>query len=354
MNNPKISVLIPMYNRRHYIEQCINSVLAQTFRDFEIIVIDDCSTDDSFELVKTKFRDNLEGGVKILRNAQNLGEFLTTNRLFTEATGKYVLVLHSDDLLMPYALESLYDVAENCNADVVHSVARLETSEDNDVFRSDVNFRQYVHDVRPVKQITIISDDPLFRFMEWFEGGTFIDTQYNFFNRKFLIDNEIFFNISGRHSLMCLCWLMFAKVLVKTPIIHYIRRDAADSGTNRRIFSSAEVEKFIALKIELSRHMEEYLPKINFFRENPLFQDIAKANVIIDHDNFFIKRLGVYENGISIDLYQAVKKAFEKYFYKDAFYPALLFHFAHELQFNRPFEKDFLKLAIFKKGGKNA
>ena len=55
MDAPKISVLIPMYNRKHYIEDCVNSVLNQTFQDFEIIIRDNCSTDGSFEFVAKRY-----------------------------------------------------------------------------------------------------------------------------------------------------------------------------------------------------------------------------------------------------------------------------------------------------------
>ena len=67
MDAPKISVLIPMYNRKHYIEDCVNSVLNQTFQDFEIIIRDDNSTDGVFEFVQEKYSNEISTGkIKLL------------------------------------------------------------------------------------------------------------------------------------------------------------------------------------------------------------------------------------------------------------------------------------------------
>ena len=125
---PKISVLIPLYNRRRYIEDAINSVLIQTFTDFEIIVRDDGSTDGSADFVEQRYAAEISSGkLKLRRNEKNLGEFPTDNRLLREATGKYVMLLHSDDLYLLNALEQLHDAAEYFNADVVHAGTFLES-----------------------------------------------------------------------------------------------------------------------------------------------------------------------------------------------------------------------------------
>ena len=67
--NPKISVIIPMYNVEKYLNFCISSVMGQTFKDFELILVDDCSTDKTVEVAK-KFDDPR---IKILRNEKNFG-----------------------------------------------------------------------------------------------------------------------------------------------------------------------------------------------------------------------------------------------------------------------------------------
>ncbi len=340
MKNLKVSVLIPLYNRKHYIEECINSVLAQTFKDFEIVVVDDCSTDGSADFVEEKFNKQIRAGkIRLLRNVKNSGEFPTSNRLLREARGKYLCILHSDDLYMPYALEHLHDVAEKTNADVVHGIGQFFTPHDG-VFDKN-KLQKMLHDGHPVEKVEIMSDVPEARFNEWIMGGSFIDTQYNFFSRKFIFDNDLFFDTAGEHRLMGLCWMMKAKVFVKTPTIFYVRRDAPDSGTNERVIPPEKIEKFVATRIELSRYLEKLLPTFDFFKDNELLIDAVRVHLFAAHDYWQIGRIGVYRNGITPEMHKAVKEAFKKYLGEDGSYMAFLFHFAHELQYRRRIESDF-------------
>ena len=94
MNTPKISVLIPMYNRKIYIEDCINSVLKQTFSDYEIVIRDDASTDGVFEFVKNHYDKEISRGkIILLCNEKNLGEGLTLRKFLFDAKGKYITIL---------------------------------------------------------------------------------------------------------------------------------------------------------------------------------------------------------------------------------------------------------------------
>lgn len=98
--NPLISVYITNYNYGRYLEAAIESVLNQTFRDFEIIVIDDGSTDNSKEIIE-RYRNNEK--VRIIYQ-QNLGLNKTNNVATNEAKGKYLMRLDADDFLNPAAL----------------------------------------------------------------------------------------------------------------------------------------------------------------------------------------------------------------------------------------------------------
>lgn len=100
MKSLLVTVYIPNYNYGQYIEQAVESVLAQTFQDFEIIIIDDGSTDNSKEIIE-KYRSNPK--IKILYQ-QNLGLNRTNNVAIKIANGKYIMRLDADDYLSPSAL----------------------------------------------------------------------------------------------------------------------------------------------------------------------------------------------------------------------------------------------------------
>jgi glycosyltransferase involved in cell wall biosynthesis len=100
-DRPTVSICIPMYNAERYAKATIASVLAQTFQDFEIVVVDNASTDDSVAAV-AMFQDPR---VRLLRNATNLGPERNWNRAVTEARGTYVKLLCADDLLYPRCIE---------------------------------------------------------------------------------------------------------------------------------------------------------------------------------------------------------------------------------------------------------
>src|ERR1700733_5357754 len=98
----RFSVLIPTYNREEYLRQAIDSVLAQSFTDYEIFVIDDGSTDHTPELLRS-----YGNRIRVLRQ-QNQGPEAARNRPAAQASGEYLAFLDSDDLLLPCALE-VYD-----------------------------------------------------------------------------------------------------------------------------------------------------------------------------------------------------------------------------------------------------
>ncbi len=117
MRNPAVSVIIPVYNAQDYIGECLDSLVKQTLKDFEVIIVDDCSTDGSCEIVKS-FGDKF----KVLTLSKNSGcPSLPRNFALAAARGEYVYFLDADDLLSETALEELYKVAEKFSADVVHS-----------------------------------------------------------------------------------------------------------------------------------------------------------------------------------------------------------------------------------------
>ena len=112
-----ISVTIPVYNVEKYLSRCLGSILSQSFKDFEIICVDDGSTDNSLQILKEyskKFSN-----IKVIQQ-ENQGLSVARNTALKYATGKYTMFIDSDDFIFTrWAFEKLYKYAELHNSDVV-------------------------------------------------------------------------------------------------------------------------------------------------------------------------------------------------------------------------------------------
>lgn len=108
MNGPKISVLLPAYNHAHYLRETIESVLNQTYSDFELLISDDCSTDDTVQVVKS-YTDKRITSVFF---EENQGTVRALNHLLRMAKGEYIAVLGSDDVWELNKLEKQLEVLE--------------------------------------------------------------------------------------------------------------------------------------------------------------------------------------------------------------------------------------------------
>lgn len=100
--NDLVSVIMPSYNTAKFIAETIDSVLAQTYSNWELIIVDDCSTDNTDEVVSRYLSD---GRIKYLKNEKNSGAAVSRNRALKEANGKWIAFLDSDDLWEPEKLQ---------------------------------------------------------------------------------------------------------------------------------------------------------------------------------------------------------------------------------------------------------
>lgn len=114
---PKISIVIPLFKAEKYIGRCLDSVINQTMIDFEVLVVNDYSPDDSRSIVQEyEKRDNR---IKLLENKRNRGPMSTRHVGSLAATGEYITYIDSDDWLPKDALEKLYNNAIETNSDIV-------------------------------------------------------------------------------------------------------------------------------------------------------------------------------------------------------------------------------------------
>ena len=111
--NPKVSICIPTYNRKDYLKETLDSIFSQTYKDYEIVIVDDGSTDGTEEMIK-------KCGKSISYYWQkNAGEAATKNKLVELSNGKFITLIDSDDLLMPDAVERMVNAIESQPDEVI-------------------------------------------------------------------------------------------------------------------------------------------------------------------------------------------------------------------------------------------
>lgn len=108
-SDPAITVLMPVYNREPFVGAAMESILAQTFRDFEFLIINDGSSDQSRQVILS-YQDPR---IRFLENPANLGLIASLNRGLGQARGAYVAIMDADDLSLPQRLRQQYELLEN-------------------------------------------------------------------------------------------------------------------------------------------------------------------------------------------------------------------------------------------------
>ncbi|MEI6847406.1 MAG: glycosyltransferase [Chlorobiaceae bacterium] len=138
LNRPYVTVTIPMYNNARFISETINSVLSQTFTDFELLIYDDHSTDGSYDIAAS-FMDSR---IKIFRNSENLGPEGNWNKAVSNVKGKYVKLVCGDDILFPECLEkqvAAFELPQNSGVSLVSSQRTIIDPEGKTLIKK-VNF----------------------------------------------------------------------------------------------------------------------------------------------------------------------------------------------------------------------
>lgn len=116
--NPAISIVVPAYNKEPYIKQCMDSLVNQTLKNIEIIVVDDASTDNTLQILRDY--EHKDSRVKIIATEHNCGRHVARKTGVQETSGDYVLFVDADDEIELKACEVLYSYAKNHTLDLLH------------------------------------------------------------------------------------------------------------------------------------------------------------------------------------------------------------------------------------------
>ena len=218
INAPAISVIVPMYNVEKYIANCLDSILAQTFKDFELILINDCSPDNSRQIAES-YLDKFAGRLKIYDNEKNLGVSLTRNKGLKISRGEYIFFIDSDDFITPTALEEMISLMKNYNAEVIYIEKYFKADDDGKIFEKKIT--------QGAKRVSIPTFEPdnLAERVDYISRKNFWGTPWSkFIRRDFLLDNELFFPnfVPCEDHIWTFGLFFFAKRFLRVPNAIYV------------------------------------------------------------------------------------------------------------------------------------
>lgn len=255
---PKVSVIIPVYNAEKYLKEAIDSVIAQTFTDLEIICVNDGSTDHSAEILQEyKAKDTR---IQVYSQA-NGGASVARNEGLKHATGDYVYFFDSDDLIIPDALRILYNSAINEDADVVLCSAKS-------IYESDELRKEFPQYMNYYKRSGVyrgrMNGLELFRKLKE-NDEYFCQPCCYFVNRDFLISNEIEFcqGIIREDEIFAFSLLLYAQRALCIKDELFVRRVRDNSvmtgssyGKQANACLQASVEMYrLASRVKMDREL---------------------------------------------------------------------------------------------------
>ena len=244
----KISVVMPLYNAEKFLELSVQSVLQQTFKDFELILVDDCSTDGTLAAAEN-FDD---ARITILRNEKNLGTPGATRNVGLDAAqGEYVYFMDDDDVLLERGLEILVDAAEKNSADAVNASKWYE-SQNLDASSAD----EIKLDLQRMQSSAVSADLQTRIYQEFLRGGMHIAPWLFLYRREFLLANGIKFPAEAAEDVFFNFDVICATgKIVKVDEPFYIWRAYTDSTTR----NPARLAKNLQSILKLHAHISEKL-----------------------------------------------------------------------------------------------
>lgn len=329
---PEISVIIPVYNTSAYLQECVDSVLSQTFQDFEIIIVDDCSTDGSMALCRKLYGNNSK--VTIIHHEQNGTVGTARNTGLKASKGKYIAFLDSDDLYMPYALEELYKAAEAYQAEVVHSPDCFLPNGNVEHIRTEDEFRKLRLDKLPLgTEIQLLGSEKAGRVQAWADKGISTVVWSNLFRRDFLAEHDIWFEediVPGQDGIFMFRCVFHAHTFVRIPDCVYIYRRPA-SAVTRSKRDGKFLAKLVHCMVRKIESLERYMAGIPYLQEHPELQDKVRNFAIADTDSFFAQDCYLPDGTVAGDI-EPVHQAFKNIFGQHAYFAEHFFHASHKKQ----------------------
>lgn len=283
----KVSIVLNSYNHGRFIKQSIESALNQTYSDFELIIVDDCSTDDSWDIIKS-FKDKR---IRAYRNESNIastGYGMIRYTLERYVKGEYVAILHSDDFWEPSKLEKQMDFMESDKKKIYGAIFTLVNvvNESNEPYDDDKGF-----------YYRVFEQENRSRF-EWlryfFDKGNCLCHPSVLIRTKFYKKYHLF-SRGLRQTPDFYMWIqlcMYKEIYIiqeKLTNFRVLNNERNTSGFNRETSIRSSIERFLTISqyLQLKRYNDfvKVFPEIeNFMYRNNFCLEFALAMVCIEKE----------------------------------------------------------------------
>lgn len=254
MNNIKVSVIIPIYNSEKYLKQCLDSVINQTLKEIEIIIINDGSTDNSLQIIQEYI--NKHSNIKLI-NKQNEGCYKARNIGLETANGEYIAFLDSDDYVEPKIYEKLYLKAKQTNADIVSADYYIL----NNNKLKTVKLSSLIKLLEKANNTLIGAEEIILDAIHWsriFKKRMLFEKNIKFHSDIYMADDAFFHIVT----------MLNASKIVYIPDVLYTYRisikGSITSSYNERNFDCIKVAKKI-MDYAIANSMEHFMPQIVAF-----------------------------------------------------------------------------------------
>ena len=260
---PLLSIIVPMYNRRQYILECVNSIRQQTFADWELLLIDDASTDGTPALCKAAYCGDRR--IKVVMQAQNQGVSAARNRGLELAQGDYVTFVDSDDFLLTDGLQHMMGIALGQQADVVWSMGRYYKKADTEVLLPAPD------DAGNVQDWTMLPQDIGQRVHLVYSSSAWTGAVWNrIYRRHFLQEQQLQFeqisaNEDTLFNFICLCR---AQKYMLTTKLYYVYR-LSDDSILRKGKDLTNLKQQVQDTFKLSAILWNILQAMPYFSQHP-------------------------------------------------------------------------------------
>lgn len=253
-NSDLVSIITPMYNSEKYISEMIKSVISQTYINWELIIVDDCSKDNSVNIVNRFVKNDKR--IRLLRQEKNKGPSCARNRAINESKGRFIAFLDSDDIWINTKLEKQIEYMKNNDVAITCTSYKI-ASEDNNIIYRDFIVPKIITYKMLLRQ-NYLSCDTVIIDKKYFKD---LNIDNNIKHEDYIFWLKLIKNIEYVHGIQ------------ESLAIYRVRRGSRSSG---KINSAIEIYKLYRLKEELGLIKSIFYTMQYMFRGYFKYRNIKK------------------------------------------------------------------------------